>query len=135
MTLEQMWQVELPEKMEGDVPTAEVPREGNDRIGTKTFMGIVQVLFEYLDLCVDWDRVNLPSLERSGSGNCASDSGTVSDPMTSVKQNAGSNLEKKSMLRSSLALLVAAAIRSGSSKEVMEELDKERSGIAMWRIP
>jgi hypothetical protein len=78
--LEQLWKVELPD-------------EDVERSTSGKFEGIVDVLFEYLDLCVDWERVTL------------------------------------------LALLVAAGIMSGASKEVQKETDKERGGIAMWRIP
>lgn len=132
MTLEQMWQVELPEKMGSDIPASEMPREsdGGDGVGTRSFGGVVQVLFEYLDLCVDWDRVRIPRENRGSGGN--DDSGTSSSVNTTAPKNGE---EKKVVLRNSLALLMAAAIKSGRSKEVMEGVDKERSGIAMWRIP
>jgi len=42
---------------------------------------------------------------------------------------------KQQCLRGALEVVVAAAVRSGESKEVKKEVDKERSGIAMWRIP
>nr|GAT42770.1 predicted protein [Mycena chlorophos] len=70
------------------------------------FGGIVEALFEYLDMCVDWERFEGPW-----------------------------DLEPKRALDAALALLVTAAIRSKESKEVQQELDKERAGIAMWRIP
>ncbi|KAJ6499558.1 hypothetical protein C8R47DRAFT_1068495 [Mycena vitilis] len=46
-----------------------------------------------------------------------------------------SDMDARKALKSALGLLVAAAVRSGASKEVKKEVDKERSGIAMWRIP
>ncbi|KAI0790351.1 hypothetical protein C8Q75DRAFT_761393 [Abortiporus biennis] len=100
LTLEQIWKVDLPKE--------DAPREG-----TK-FEGMVSVFYEYLDLCVDWDRVSL------------------SNPLDTVIEDLD---EKKKVVRSALELLVASAIRSGESKEVRKEVDKERSGIAMWRIP
>lgn len=99
LTLEQLWKVELPD-------------EDVERSTSGKFEGIVDVLFEYLDFCVDWERVTLSE----GLGN-------------------GENPDTKGMLKDALALLVAAGIRSGASKEVQKETDKERGGIAMWRIP
>jgi hypothetical protein len=97
----------------------------DDETGVETFTGIVQILFEYLDLCVDWGRVNVPStVTPSGSEDGRSDS--VADVQ---------HLEKRTALRDSLALLVSAAIQSGRSKEVTEEVDETHGGIAMWRIP
>ena len=43
--------------------------------------------------------------------------------------------KKREALKSAVKVLVAAAVRSGESKEVKDQVDKERSGIAMWRIP
>ncbi|KAF9446574.1 hypothetical protein P691DRAFT_732953 [Macrolepiota fuliginosa MF-IS2] len=130
MTLEQMWQVQLPEEMESDIPANELPRNsegGGDEDGTRSFQGVVQVLFEYLDLCIDWDRVVVPS----GNTDSARSGGSVDSEAKATALEKG----KKMVLRNSLALLVSAAIKSGRSMEVMKEVDKERSGIAMWRIP
>lgn len=100
LTLEELWKVELP------------ATEGVMKTDSGRYEGIVGVLFEYLDLCVDWDRVVLPG-----------------------SQGDDGDKEKKICVKRSLELLVAAAIRSRESKEVKKEVDKERSGIAMWRIP
>ncbi|KAJ7236246.1 hypothetical protein C8J57DRAFT_1377144 [Mycena rebaudengoi] len=101
LTLEDLWKVELPE----DEPEADntTPEQGK-------FGGIVNVLFEYLDLCVDWSRVV-------------------------VSQEGAVEMDGRKALKSALGLVVAAAVRSRDSKEVKKEVDKERSGIAMWRIP
>ena len=93
LTLEQLWDVELPKETEGMKPSK------------SKFMGIVDVLFEYLDLCVDWERF-IVGCQRP-----------------------------RDALKAAITLFVAAAIRSGQSREVRREVDKERSGIAMWRIP
>ncbi len=98
LTLEELWKVELP--LEG----------GESQSGQ--FEGIVSVLYEFLDLCIDWERVVLDE------GNTEHDEDT-----------------KRNILKASLMLLLAAAIRSKECKEVVNEVDKERSGIAMWRIP
>ncbi|KAK0211491.1 hypothetical protein IW262DRAFT_368879 [Armillaria fumosa] len=98
LTLEELWKVELP-------------LEGNESQSGQ-FEGIVSVLYEFLDLCIDWERVILDE------GTSGHDEDT-----------------KRSIVKASLMLLLAAAIRSKECKEVVNEVDKERSGIAMWRIP
>ena len=100
LTLEQLWQVELP------------PDGGTSTSGK--FEGITKVLFEYLDLCVDWDRVVVPGIDGPA-----------------LKTEEG----KKLVLKNSLEILLAAVVRSVESREVKKEVDKERCGIAMWRIP
>ncbi|KAJ7136122.1 hypothetical protein C8R44DRAFT_769733 [Mycena epipterygia] len=103
LTLEELWKVELP----ADEPEAERTTPALGKYG-----GIVNVFFEYLDMCVDWERVVV--------------SGDPEKP---------SEMDGRKALKSALGLLVAAAVRSKNSKEVKKEIDKERSGIAMWRIP
>ncbi|KAF8189967.1 hypothetical protein K438DRAFT_938162 [Mycena galopus ATCC 62051] len=103
LTLEELWKVPLP----ADEPEAE-----NTTVAQGKFGGIVNVLFEYLDMCVDWERVIV--------------SGDPAKP---------TDMDARKALRSALGLLVAAAVRSGGSREVKRHIDKERSGIAMWRIP
>ncbi|KAK0192308.1 hypothetical protein F5146DRAFT_1039294 [Armillaria mellea] len=98
LTLEELWKVELP--LEG----------GESQSGQ--LEGIVTVLYEFLDLCIDWERVVLDE------GNSEHDEDT-----------------KRNIVEASLMLLLAAVIRSKECEEVVNEVDKERSGIAMWRIP
>jgi len=119
LTLEQLWEVELPP------PAA-------DGVGVETkstsgkFEGIVNVIFEYLDLCVDWERFTVPGVASPG------DVGDVSKE----KEGSGTrDTAAKGALKDAVTLLVAAAIRSKTSKEAKKELDVDRSGIAMWRIP
>ena len=52
LTLEQLWKVALPA---GDGPGA-ASKDGK-------FEGISSVLYEYLDLCIDWDRVVLSAVD------------------------------------------------------------------------
>lgn len=113
LTLEELWEVELP---------AEGEKSGSGR-----FKGIVSVLFEYLDMCVDWGRVIIPTV---ASGDDANSDGKYGDGAEGIGED-----KSKQCLRDALEVLVAAAVRSGGSKEVKKEVDKERSGIAMWRIP
>jgi hypothetical protein len=114
LTLEQLWKVQLPPP-EGSVDLAAVAAAAQgglaDEEAERSFAGVVSVLFEYLDLCVDWGRVVVPE----GEG--------------------ASEEEKKGKVKEAVMLLVAAAIRSKDSKQVQKEVDKERAGLAMWRIP
>lgn len=110
LTLEQLWEVEMP-SVEGEKSTS------------GKFEGIVDVLFEYVDLCVDWDRMVLGEDVHDVVLN--EEEGTL---------DAGEAAKKKA-LKDALSLLVAGAIKSKNSKEAKKELDADRSGIAMWRIP
>ncbi|OJT02818.1 hypothetical protein TRAPUB_6674 [Trametes pubescens] len=112
LTLEELWKVALPESEAPDAKSAD-----------GKFEGIVTVLYEFLDLCTDWDRVVL-SMEQAGEEEDVQD-GTAAADLE----------EKREALKGAIKVLVAAAIRSGESKEAKKEVDKERSGIAMWRIP
>ncbi|KAF8886586.1 hypothetical protein BD779DRAFT_1530487 [Infundibulicybe gibba] len=78
---------------------------------TGRFEGIVNVLFEYLDFCIDWQRFDNPRGAKPVEGT------------------------EKTVLSDALALLVTAAIRSGRSRKAKSEVDEDRSGIAFWRIP
>ncbi|KAJ4466868.1 hypothetical protein C8J55DRAFT_526586 [Lentinula edodes] len=102
LTLEQLWDVEIPST--DDAPSA-----------SGKFEGIVNVISEFLDLCVDWGRIEIQG-DRDH------------DLMTGAEQD-------KDKVRNALRLLVAAATRSKDSKEVKKEVDADRAGIAMWRIP
>lgn len=113
LTLEQLWEIELP-------------AEGGKSASGK-FEGIVNVLFEYVDMCVDWERFVAPVVADR-------DSATTSDKGEGEGRDAVRET-KQQCLRGALEVIVAAAVRSGESKEVKKEVDKERSGIAMWRIP
>ncbi|KAF9256594.1 hypothetical protein L218DRAFT_966235 [Marasmius fiardii PR-910] len=100
LTIEQLWDVELP-------------AQNDQKSKSGKFEGIVRVLSEFLDLCIDWERV------------------------IQLKEGEGAPSEetKKDEVMAALTLLVASAVRSRDSTEAKKELDKERSGIAMWRIP
>ncbi|KAF9456868.1 hypothetical protein BDZ94DRAFT_1176728 [Collybia nuda] len=95
----------------------ELPPEGAVKSEDGHYENIVSVLCEFLDLCVDWARVVLESRQ------------------TSVDANGEAN--RKAAVRDAVALLVAAAVRSKTlgGKEAGDELDEDRAGVAMWRIP
>jgi hypothetical protein len=92
------------------------PATGGPSVSGK-FEGIAQVFFEYVDLCIDWARFVIPA----------------SDPATEHEGIAKD--DEKQVLKDALQLLLASAIRTKDCKEVKKEVDKERAGIAMWRIP
>lgn len=110
LTLDHLWNVALP-------------KDGEVLKGTVGFGGIVKTIFEYLDLCVDWERVVL-STQQHGVDASVMKGDTTVDAQT-----------RKQALKDALALLVAGAVRSGESEEVKKKVDRDRSGIAMWRIP
>ncbi|KAF5362654.1 hypothetical protein D9758_009571 [Tetrapyrgos nigripes] len=110
LTLKQLWDVELP---------PETPEGAQSTTGK--FEGIVKVLYEFFDLCIDWSRVVL-----DGDG---------SESEQKDVHIADTEDGKKEIVKDALTLLVAAAIRSRDSKEVKKEIDEDRAGIAMWRIP
>ncbi|KIY70863.1 hypothetical protein CYLTODRAFT_391427 [Cylindrobasidium torrendii FP15055 ss-10] len=105
LTLEQLSKIELPD-------------EGKQSASGK-FEGIVDILSEFLDLCIDWDRVTV------GSEGIDDDAGV----------EAGDLRVKKDAVKGAITLLVAAAIRSNDSKAVQKDLDAGRAGVGMWRIP
>ncbi|KAF8804729.1 hypothetical protein BYT27DRAFT_7259203 [Phlegmacium glaucopus] len=110
LTVEQLWAVDLPAKV-------------GARSSTGKFEGIVDVIFEYVDLCVDWERVKVTSPDMAA-------------PQHSDSLNDTNSLEAaRTALKNAITLLVAAAIRTKTSKLAKKELDPDRSGIAMWRIP
>ena len=69
--------------------------------------GIVRILFEYISLCVDWARVTV------GEGD----------------------EERKNAVRDALELVVASAAQSFDSKPVKKDVNLDRAGIVIFRIP
>jgi len=110
LTIEQLWDIDIP-------------AEDGGKTASGKFEGVISVVFEYLDLCVDWERVKTPSNDNQPRDILLSESGE--DDLTNSKL----------AVKDAVTLLVAAAIRSRDNKEAKKELDAERSGIAMWRIP
>jgi hypothetical protein len=82
--------------------------------------GVVDVILEYLTFCVDWDRVVLPS----------------TTPTDSPGGEGKVDVEKaKESLRNAVAVLVAGVVKSKDTRTVREEVDLDRAGIVMFRIP
>lgn len=108
LTIEQLWKIELPEH------DGEKSRSGR-------FEGVVEVIFEFLDQCVDWERTKTPDEEGGMSPGTEGEDESLDS--------------KKKTVKNAVTLLVAAAIRSKDSKEARRELEADRCGIAMWRIP
>lgn len=109
LTLEQLWRIHLPaaDALPGGAPPENMAEGEVER----SFEGVVGVMNEYLDLCVDWERVIVPEKD-----------------MPALE-------EKRATVKDAVMLLIAAAVRSKDSKQVQKEVDKERAGLAMWRIP
>lgn len=110
LTLEKLWKVLLPQ-------------DGEALQSNSGFGGIVQTIFEYLDLCVDWERIVLSTHQSEQDASAVEGDAKVDTEI------------KKTTLKEAVSLLVAGAVRSSESEEVKKKVDKDRSGIAMWRIP
>ncbi|KAG8898462.1 hypothetical protein FRB99_007429, partial [Tulasnella sp. 403] len=74
--------------------------------------GVVRIVFEFVALCVDWERVVVPE----GGGE-------------------GEQEKKEKTVKDAIGVLVDCAMRSAESKEVEDKVDADRAGIAMFRIP
>ncbi|KAG8729187.1 hypothetical protein FRC12_021203 [Ceratobasidium sp. 428] len=85
----------------------------------EAFKGIVTCLFEYLSLCVDWDHIIVPD--------------EVKEHMDDVA--VGDNDFRKKIVRDGLELVLAGAVRSHDSKAVKADVDADRAGVAMFRMP
>ncbi|PPQ92130.1 hypothetical protein CVT25_007961 [Psilocybe cyanescens] len=114
LTLEQLWEIDLPVSDDA-------------RSASGKFEGIVDVVFEYIDLCVDWERIKIPVAELAEA--------ETGKPETMAVVLKSDEASSRKVLKDAVILLVAAAIRSKSSKEAKKEVDAGRSGIAMWRLP
>ena len=107
--------------------------------------GVVDVLFEYLGLCVDWGRVIVPEgqvgEEKEVEAGEDVPRDTEDTPDKGEEESKGREgdvvgLEtKKAALRDAMTLLVTGAINSGTSKEAKKAVDFDRAGIVMFRIP
>jgi hypothetical protein len=112
-TLEQLWTLTLPDE---DAASAAADGEkvakegGKDEAKATTFAGALASLAEYVSLCVDWARVEVPGAP-------------------GVDETA-----KRTAVREALALILAAAVRSAESKKVKKEVDADRASIVVWRI-
>lgn len=118
LTLEQIHKLQIPDEQGGG--------------GGEKFKGVVTVLTEYLDLCVEWDRValGLESRDTPENERHAPRSGYTKD------HNIGWDIEhKRKVMRNAITLLLIAAVCSKDSKEAQKEVDVERAGLVIFRIP
>lgn len=96
--------------------------------GGQRFQGAVDVLCEYMGLCVDWERVRLVR----GTDVEGEEAGRQTSPTSNLLVNED---ERKAAVRDALAMLIVAAACSKDSKEVKKEIDDDRAGIVIFRIP
>ncbi|KZO98656.1 hypothetical protein CALVIDRAFT_548985 [Calocera viscosa TUFC12733] len=93
----------------------------DDNVEPENWQGVVKILFEYLSMCVDWDRLIVPV----PTGEAENGEKTL-EPDMEVKQKA---------LQDAIDLLVEGAMRSVEYKEVKKNVDIDRAGIVMFRMP
>jgi len=93
----------------------ELHKIGAKNINGKKFNGIVNVLFEYVSFCIDWDRVILPPEYAKEEGN--------------------DQKSKEDAVKEAIGLVVAGAVQSYESTEVKKKVDSDRAGIVMLRMP
>jgi hypothetical protein len=111
-TLQQLWKLSLPADAAAAVAHGQqlAIKGSQNEESANTFEGVLAALAEYVGMCVDWSRVDLPG--------------------ASAVDEEGQRVE----VNRALAFLLAAAVRSGESKKVKNKVDPERAGIAFWRI-
>jgi len=101
----------------------------------KRSAGVVRVIFEYVSLCVDWERVIIPETDDEVT---LSDSRTTTDGMDETKlvpDASDVDGRKRKAVKDAVELIVEACMKSGGSKEVKAKVDAERAGVVMFRLP
>jgi len=92
--------------------------------GAAGIQGVADVLVEYLSFCVDWERVVVPA----GFG--------ATDGAGEGEKSGGNGEErKKLLLKDAVGVLVAGIVKSRESKAVKQDVDLDRAGVVMFRIP
>ncbi|KIK67454.1 hypothetical protein GYMLUDRAFT_192303 [Collybiopsis luxurians FD-317 M1] len=71
------------------------------------FDGLMDAFYEFLDLCVDWDRVKLEKEKEE---------------------------DQREALKEVLRAFLEALIKTKECQEALKTIDPQRTGIAMWRI-
>ncbi|KAH8923498.1 hypothetical protein BT69DRAFT_1350120 [Atractiella rhizophila] len=115
MTLREIQKIPLPSE----------EKEG----GKKKYQGLITVLWEFLNLCIDWERVELPKRETVDAADETVKAKVEEDAVIT----AGG--EKELAVKSALELIVESAIRTRDSKIVQKEVDLDRAGIVIMRLP
>ncbi|KAH7100065.1 hypothetical protein BKA62DRAFT_707466 [Auriculariales sp. MPI-PUGE-AT-0066] len=80
------------------------------------FKVIAQRLYQYVDLCIDWERV------------------VPDDQLEEAEAETPLEEKRKLAVRRAIEALLAGAVQS-DCKEVRKEVDADRAGIAFFRIP
>lgn len=97
--------------------------------------GVIRIVFEYVSLCVDWERVVI-SAEEGTAGTTTSGGPNGEEEKTELTtEEADSDGRKRHAVKHAIGLLVEAAMKSSESKEVQDKVDADRAGIAMFRLP
>jgi hypothetical protein len=121
-TLEQLWKIDLNQVSRVDTSnpatSAGTDSEQDPDGIERTLGGVCGVLCEYLDLCIDYDR--LTQVEKSKKW---------------YKRSGERKDDKRATVHRAVASLVVSAIRSRQSQEAQKEIDSRRAGITMWRLP
>lgn len=129
LTLEQLWDVKLPEKVTREAGEGVGKEKVSGEAKAKKFEGIVSAIMEFLGMCIDWERVTVAQGEDPEADAAVKPEAAVAS--TEKLDEEG----KKKAVNDAIRLLVGAAIRTKESKMVKDEVDKDRAGLAMWRIP
>jgi len=90
--------------------------------GAAGVQGVADVLVEYLSFCIDWERVLVPD-------------GFVGDGSASDGEKEAGEGRKKQLLKDAVGVLVAGIVKSRESKAVKDDVDLDRAGVVMFRIP
>ncbi len=139
LSLESIWKIAKVEGVAGPTPdqTASLTPEGEE---TK-LDGALRVLFEYVELCIDWDRVIVPSSDQAPSSESADaavqvDLESESKPQEDAQAAVPASLDsKREAVKNALGALLAGAVKSYESKAVKKDVDVDRAGIALLRMP
>lgn len=103
--------------------------------------GIIRILFEYVSLCVDWDRVILPTGGETDNGVTEAEvketavEGLPADESGETGASSADEEKKKKSLKDALELLITATMKTVDSKEVEDKVDPDRAGVAFFRLP
>ncbi|KAG9035504.1 hypothetical protein FRB95_011210 [Tulasnella sp. JGI-2019a] len=99
--------------------------------------GVVRVIFEYVSLCVDWERVIIPEMDQEAAPATTPAPPDVQgeDDGKLVEEPTDVDGRKRKAVKDAIELLVEACMRSGESKEVKDKVDADRAGIVMFRLP
>ena len=94
--------------------------------------GVANVIYEYLGLCVSWERMVIPGKRGEEAHEVAA---TEMETRKGTGQSDAGDEWKREALKDAVRILVTSAIQSSESKEAKKKIDLDRAGIVMFRIP